>query len=262
MKKIYSLILVLAVLCSCSSDDTTTGQEPDPIESQLSGTPGFLKYTKENHYGSITTIYYSYDGDKLSKIFYSGGSYSVYTYTGDLITLVERFKSDNTILFTEKYFYDEEERLIKHEEAFPDKPLRITELTHNEDGSTTVVFKIIQNGETQILWTCIQRYNDLGELIEIDYGNQKELITYDTANNPWSLIKGFDKISVNGISYSNLHNVINIRTIWYTNGIQDHFQDRPQERTYNDAGFPLTLKMDIEYELNTTSTYNYTYTYF
>lgn len=268
MKKIYSLIFLLAVLCSCSSDDTApiandpnpTWQDPaqqflDSLNSQLSGTPGFLKsiqkynYNLSATYSNSFTRYHSYEGDKLAKILevswsgaygYSLGATSVYTYTGDLITQIERSGSDNAILSTIKYFYDNQQRLIRYEISYQET-FKVTEFTHNEDNSVTAVFKEANGaGELEVISTQIQYYNELGEMIKIINGNTETRITYDTSSNPYKLIKGFDKLSIYGKEYSHLHNVTNIRTITHIEGTPDQISDSPETWTYNGDSFPLT----------------------
>jgi hypothetical protein len=85
MKKILLLLsFSVVLLSSCSSDDSS------PSESQ----PLLLKTMTEGDvlFGQTVT-HFTYNGNKLVEIFKDGDDdyADVYTYTGDLITKIEKF---------------------------------------------------------------------------------------------------------------------------------------------------------------------------
>ncbi|MFZ0596127.1 MAG: hypothetical protein WAM46_04030, partial [Flavobacterium sp.] len=102
MKKILFLFsaLSMVLISSCSSDDSSTDEGSATLLPQK-----ITETTVENGKSGSLVYTLTYDGNKLKDIATTDASRTVYTYTGDVITKVESYKS-GVLQSTDTYAYE------------------------------------------------------------------------------------------------------------------------------------------------------------
>jgi hypothetical protein len=233
MKKILCLFSALSIvlMSSCSSDDTSNeaGSEtllPKKIveTTVLDGKSGTLDYT-------IT-----YDGNKLKQISLSDASKYVYTYTGDLITKIEAFKSSE-LQSTDVYAYEGGKLVSKITTyAFGSTPAQKLTFVYNANGTVNANESEISNKvETKYDTTTLYTFAN-GNIVSSEYINgerEKITSTFDDKKNPFTNVTGaklllnldenFDFYSINNlltqttVSYDSTGKITDTETITFTN---------------------------------------------
>ncbi|WP_347050687.1 hypothetical protein [Flavobacterium olei] len=189
MKKILCLFGALALsLTSCSSDDNssdpgTANALPTKITETIveNGKSGSLDYT------------FTYDGNKLKQISLSDASKSVYTYTGDLITKVESYKS-GVLFSTDVYAYENGKLISKiTTNAFNATSQEKLTFVYNANGTVNVnQSEIINKQEIKYDTTTLYTFAN-GNMISSEYYDgvkEKITSTFDDKKSPFVNITG------------------------------------------------------------------------
>lgn len=238
MKKLFCLVAFSALfLTSCgSSDDSSTNDESGVL----------LKKTIETYAsdGSTVTTNYTYSGKKMVKSTDSDGYYENYTYTGDLLTKVEYYDGDDTLLQRETFSYNANGKLTTYLALDLDSDTGHKETyVYNSNGTvSTASFSGDATTQTNPVRTGVVHFTTTGEVssfdsVEIFMGmTSTTSYTYDTKNNPFKNVIGFDKlIFIDSEATGLTHNVL---TESYTSTSQDYVYTSTY--TYNSLNFPLT----------------------
>lgn len=198
MKKImYAFSALIVVLTSCSNDENPTANPPNVL---------LKKKIEIYNNGSELTTDYSYDGNKLVTESSSNGTYK-YTYSGDLITGIETFNSNDDLIRAKVFTYNSEGKLSSgiDKDFMNDYAFKET-YTYNSYGTATITWYYGNlTAQTQPGGWDYKYYYANGEVIKKGYLYNEATYTYDNKNNPYKNITGIGNVqnsfgSVNGIS--------------------------------------------------------------
>lgn len=252
MKKILLLLsFSVVLLSSCSSDDSSTS------ESQ----PLLLKTMTEGDvlFGQTVT-HYSYNGNKLVEIFKDGDDddyIDAYTYTGDLITKIEKFyvfdfgtpSEDRQLLSTDQFAYNSNNQLVQFTTTSQDfDGERVTTYTYNSNNTVSFAQNANVPGEpTESLKTGTITMGN-GEITKLQVVKQFDSYTdnyaYDTKNSIFKNVTGYDKILLTHIlgTQGSLTWVNSI-----VGGISHNFLNHQgdYQYTYNSDNYPLTANQSL-----------------
>lgn len=230
MKKLFALVSAFAlVFTSCSNDeDDNSNNIPDVLVTKIIET-----YDDNSTY----TTEYVYSGTKLVSSTGSDGEYELFTYTGNLITKIEYFLSDDTLDELETYTYDSSDRLISFVRVFPtntDWGNKET-YTYNTNGTISVnYYSGDYNSQTNLDQTGVITFLN-GEISQIatSDGNTDDY-TYDNKNNPFKNVLGYNKIYFTDALTDGVVNNVVTMTSSLTGG------SYVNTNTYNSNDFILT----------------------
>lgn len=235
MKKLLSLFSAIAlILSSCSSEDDSNNSSVVLLKKTID--------TYEDN--STFTTNYEYSGNKLVKVSDEDGEYQLFTYTGNLITKIEYFLSDNTLDQVDTYTYDSSERLIQMVRVFPtDTDLGNKETyTYNANGTVTANYYSGDNtSQTNLDNTAIITISN-NNVTQIVFTSGRTITyTYDSKKNPMVNVLGLDKlIFTDGEGDSALNNILTIVDSegWLssTSTLQYNSQDYPTSGTTTEDG--------------------------
>lgn len=233
MKKILCLFsaLTIALMSSCSSDDNNSEEG----SAALLPTKITITSVEDGKSGSIDYTM-TYDGNKLKQISLSDASKSVYTYTGDLITKVEYYKS-GVLMSTDVYAYDNGKLMSRiSTSAFGSTSQEKLTFVYNANGTVNVnQSEIINKQEIKYDTTTLYTF-DNGNIITEEYINgikEKITSTYDDKKSPFVNIAGikfllsldldFDLYSANNtltsttVTYNSSGTAVQTASAKYTN---------------------------------------------
>ena len=260
MKKHLCLLSAcLVVLFSCSSDDSTSEnlnpENPNPENPTSQNL--LLKKTVEDDvlFGGGETNY-TYEGNKLVEINRYEQESDIYTYTGNLVTKIEKFKiyysgtpdEETELLSTDHFEYNSNNQLIEFKTTTPDSEMeRVTTYVYNNDN--TVSFEQYENypgNEPELLKTGIITLQD-GEISKLQVIKEFDSFTdnynYDTKNSLFKNVLGYDKLIFTHIigkqgSFNSGDTVLA--------GISHNFVNNGElEYTYNTDNYPITAKQSF-----------------
>lgn len=189
MKKILCLFsaLSMVLISSCSSEDNESEESVNALPSKITET-----IVEEGESGTLDYTF-TYDGNKLKQISLSDASKSVYTYTGDVITKIEQYKSG--ILFsTDDYTYENGKLITKvTTQAFNSSIKEKLTFVYNANGTVNAnQSEIIDGQEVKYDTTTLYTFAN-GNLISSEYINgerDKVTSTYDDKKSPFVNITG------------------------------------------------------------------------
>jgi hypothetical protein len=190
MKKFLCLFSALSVvlLSSCSSDDNNSdgGSSSTALPSKITvttvedGDTGTLDYT------------FTYDGNKLKQISLSDASKYVYTYTDNLITKVELYKS-SVLVATDVYAYENGKLISRITTSALNSIKEKLTFVYNANGTVNVNESEIINGQ-EIKYDTTTLYTFANDNIIstefIDGGKENITNTYDSKKSPFVNITG------------------------------------------------------------------------
>jgi hypothetical protein len=211
MKKILCLLIVaIGLFWSCIPNPE---ENPDP-EVFVNTNVLLTKTIAVFNNGNVITTNYTYDGNKLVSIIDNNVSdprNEYYTYTGDLITKIESKAIDGTIVETEVFSYNSDNKLTSEVVSnLIDNNGDKYNYVYSTDGTISVT-QFIGNAttQTQLNSTETITFAD-GEVATIISSSGNNLTyTYDSKNNPLKNVTGMDKIAYSGSeSRGILHNII------------------------------------------------------
>ncbi len=255
MKKIICLLGFSAlVFTSCSSGDSSS----TTTESDVLVTKTIETYAND---GSTVTTNYSYNGKKMVKATDSDGYYEKYTYTGDLLTKVEYFSDADELEETETFTYNTSGKLATYvrSEWIVDQGVR-EEFVYNSNGTvSTTTYSGTPTLQTFPLNTSVVYFSgsevSMTELYNGSALASMHTYTYDTKNNPFKNVTGFDKIAV--IEAESVGLIHNILTDTYSESSNTFTYNNVY--TYNSLNFPLTNADTEGTDATTTITTQYFY---
>lgn len=174
-------------MSSCSSDDSSTEGSDALLPTKIvettvvDGESGTLDYT------------FTYDGNKLKQVSLSDASKYVYTYTGDVITKVEEFKS-GVLESTAVYAYEGGKLASKITTyAFSSTPPQKLTFVYNANGTVNAnQSEIIDNVEVEYDTTTLYTFSN-GNIVSSEYINgerEKSTSTFDDKKSPFTNVTG------------------------------------------------------------------------
>jgi hypothetical protein len=196
MKKlIYLLSIILLLLHSCSSGDSSTGADNSTPSNNI------LLKSATSTQGDVSN--FIYNGSKLDKIVNdSGANYTQVTYTGDLITKTEEFNNNKLSSKTIYLYNDTKLAQVNHYGYYYTDPKLDASAfyTYNSNGTVSVSSYLIDsNGKEEsshiLFFDSARKMNKIG----IDYNvdgiiDGYTYLEYDSKNNPLYNITGVDKM--------------------------------------------------------------------
>jgi len=189
MKKILCLFsaLSIALMTSCSSDDSTEVASETLLPTKI------VETTVENGKSGSLDYTFTYDGNKLKQISLSDASKYVYTYTGDVITKVEEFKS-SVLQSTDVYAYEGGKLASKITTyAFGSTPPQKLTFVYNANGTVNAnQSEIINKQEIKYDTTTLYTFAN-GNIVSSEYINgerEKITSTFDDKKSPFTNITG------------------------------------------------------------------------
>lgn len=242
-KFFYLITFSLLFLFSCSSEDSSS--ENTPPQNFL------LKKIVEGDVvfgGSFTD--YTYDGNKLVEINRNDEKSDIYTYTGNLITKIEKFQiyyagtpdEETELLSTDHFEYNTNNQLVEFKTTTPySDEERVTTYVYNNN---TVTFEQYENNPgiaPELLKTGTITLQD-GEIVQLqvvkEFDSYTDNYTYDAKNSIFKNVLGYDKLIFTHIigkqgSFTSVDTIIG--------GISQNFVNNNEfEYTYNSDNYPIT----------------------
>lgn len=217
MKKILCLFsaLALVLISSCSSDDSSNDAASDTLLPKK-----IVETTVESGKSGSITYTITYDGNKLKDIATTLASRSVYTYTGDVITKIESYKS-SVLQITEVYAYEGGKlasRIVTREanKSILDK----LTFVYNANGTITSKFsQIINKVEVPYDSTTTYIFSN-GNLVSTEYVDglkEKITSTFDDKKSPFTNITGVKLLLDldDNFDFSSVNNAVTNTTVTY-----------------------------------------------
>lgn len=251
MKKILLLFsFSVVLLSSCSSDSSSsTNSQPLLLKTMTEGDVLFGQ--------TVTT--FTYNGNKLVEIFKDGDDdfSNVYTYTGDVITKIEKFAVYNfgttfetrELLSTDQFAYNTNNQLIQFTTTSQDfEGERVTTYTYNSNNTVSFAQNAYVPGQpAESLKTGTITMGN-GEIIKLqvvkEFDSYTDNYTYDTKNSIFKNVTGYDKILLTHIigRQSSMTWVDSI-----VGGISHNFLNHQgdYQYTYNSDNYPLTANQSL-----------------
>lgn len=278
MKKIALLLASFLVFTfnSCSSSDDAVTQEPEDLSGNV-----LLKKTITTKGSVVTTDTYFYVGFKIDKILSTNGTNNdetKFTYTGDLITKVEKYS--NAILKSKKeytYQNDKITQVIMYEYSggtLSAKKKTVYDhhlINGNEEVADYEVFSInlsnsqetiISDGTVYFSGTTVssQINTDYPIIAGGRYNDKWEEYTYNSKKNPTINIVGYKKLfdNVETTSSGNLGNIKRTADEYVSGSWTTVVSSYKRLFTYNESFFPIERKMyDRNQVLDNTTQFFY-----
>jgi uncharacterized lipoprotein YehR (DUF1307 family) len=252
MKKIILTLAIQFVLNACSKDDSST-ETPLADNSVV-----LLKklVTKNNINTDVSTSEMTYDGNKIVQMTSSHGKI-VYTYTGNLITKTETSTTNSTAKQQTVYTYESDKLISSLFSTVNQIPSVTSKIDYTYNSDNTISY--IETEKTNIngIRTTItsgKLYFSNGNLVkkESQQGDATSGITnssveylYDTKNNPFNNVLGYNKLLESEMGSNNLLKTTG-KSSYTLNGVTTQNGDSVQNynyTSYNDKGYPLELKI-------------------
>jgi hypothetical protein len=255
MKKLFLVISAFAlVFSSCS----TSSVDPDPVTPVTPPSSVLLSKIIRTKNGTTVTTNLTYNGNKALSAISDNGTSVIYTYTGDLITKIEKF--NGTVLTTRNtYAYNVDEKVASYitinynTSNYGSKYLYV----YNSDGTISIT-KYTGNETSQtVLYNTGKAFFTSGQITKVEeyipaaplspaYTSTSNYV-YDTKLNAASNVTGLNKLILQGYSAGLGGNAHNLLSDTRSNGTVTTSTD-VSTFTYNASNCPVT-------ETN-TSTYN------
>ncbi|WP_316634403.1 hypothetical protein [uncultured Flavobacterium sp.] len=239
MKKILCLFGALAlVLTSCSSDDSSKDAASETLLPKK-----IVETTVENGKSGSVTYTITYDGNKLKEIALSDASRSVYTYTGDLITKVELYRS-SILQSTDVYAYENGKLTSKiTTKAFGSSPQQKLTFVYNANGTVNAnQSEIIDRQEVKYDTTTLYTFLN-GNLVTSEYINSerdKVSSTFDDKKSPFSSVTGAKLLLDldDNFDFSSVNNIVkNVAVAYASNGAVTSTSTTTNINKYNASNF-------------------------
>ena len=226
-------LLFIATLISCSSDNgSDTNINP-------SNTILVKKIIKTYGPNAVDILTYKYDGNKIVSKTWDGGAITYYTYTGDLITKIETKVANNMLGSSYEYTYlnGKVAKVVEKENGETDSRT----YTYNANGTVSYIRTRTGSQNTTGLLTF-----ENGNLVKNEEGTSIYIFGYDTKNNPFKNVLGFNLLfDTNEDTYSQNNMTQDGRG---GDGSTDHYTFKydangyPTERTGDNPYFPETYQ--------------------
>jgi len=238
MKKIMCIIAIgVAMLTSCSEDDSV-------IVPEVNQEVVLLKQTINSN---VLVLDYAYEGNKLMSIINNQGTTTTLTYTGDLITRIDKSYNDVNgspqALFIEME-YDSNDKLSSYIKYEADGIIaRRYELTYNAGYYTKKTYW--GDYTTQALLAATDHvYIENGNIttIIISETESRYEYLYDTKNAPLKNILEVDVFSIleNDVLFKSGYSVNNISSHTYAEMVVISYNSPVTNYSYNSNDYPET----------------------
>ncbi|MBL0014269.1 MAG: hypothetical protein IPP30_11390 [Flavobacterium sp.] len=234
MKKILILLFFTIALASCSSGS----------DSDSSSSTGVLltKIVLESESGTRTTTYV-YNGNKMNTIS-NGSTVSYFYYSGNLVSNIESFYN-NQLMSVFTFDYNNAGKLVQSKlESFSNDLVIRDTFIYNDDNTISVNEYGTFEGGPETLQTQKYFLDSEGEIIRIEKndgsGTAVSLYTYDTKNNPFKNVLGFDKL-FNIMSLGIKHNTV---TTLETDFDGSTISSTEKKIIYNAQDYPVTMQYE------------------
>lgn len=254
---------------SCSSNNSSNDTNNNNSSQNL-----FLKKITEGDAvlgGSGSS--YTYNGNKLVEILRTQSSYTSsdkYTYTGDLITKIEKYEvhylgtssESRTLISTDQFQYNNNNQLVQFKTTTPNSDYEDV-TTYVYTNNNTVTFQQFENspGTAPVSLKTGTITVQNGELVRVQVVKQFDSYTkdytYDTYNSVFKNVLGYDKLMFSHIigkqgSMTSLSTIIGGVSHNFTNG------NGTLEYTYNTNNYPLIAKQ----KMGTTVLHTFNFEYY
>lgn len=247
-KNLWLLSASLLFLFSCSSDDSSpTNQIPVSQNLLLS------KIVEDDALFGGNTTNLTYNGNKLVEINRYEQESDMYTYSGDLITKIEKFNvylsgtpnEDRVLVSTDLFVYNSNNQLVEFKTILESTPLeRVTNYVYNTNNTVTFQQHEYYPSELPELvktGTITMQNGEIGTLQVVKtFDSFTANYTYDTKNSMFKNVVGYDKLIFTHIigtqgSFTSGETVLA--------GISHNFVNNGElEYTYNSDDYPITAK--------------------
>jgi hypothetical protein len=189
MKKLlYLFCASLLVMTSCSSDDDSNSV--DPVNLTL------VKKTVSTGMDGDRTSLITYNGNKIVSIVTNNVYKTNFTYTGDVITKIESLDEKNVVDDVTEYTYVNGKVVSFIEKDVEATYNSKTKYTYNTDGTISYEkFNINKITGTEVAAGNSGKYTFKdGNLIKIVDSRSSVVYEYDTKNNPYKNVLGFNQL--------------------------------------------------------------------
>ena len=238
MKKIILLICASMLIFSCSksSDDANaTAQQAGNLISRLETTTN----------GSTQKNYYTYNGNKILKIVSNGMREIRFTYDGNFISKQETFEN-NFLTTTITYSYENGKlKSVYQTNTEPNEANNYKQVfVHNVDGSINFTNFSYQSPNTEIV-DCTGKYTFVNSnRTKVEFNNvttsSVSIYTYDSKNNGFRNILGFDKLIFIEGSMPNNFQTINFQSTNIANNTISFTSEAVNTYIYNANNYPIS----------------------
>lgn len=241
MKKVilgFSALLLILSSCSPSSDSSSSSSTLKLHQQIITGSGA-----------DDNTETYTYNGDKLVRIDNSvDGSYTKVYYTGDLVTKFEDYDNTDFLFGKSIYTYNAENKLASYISSDFDQDTAEKEVfTYNTNGTISSSYYYGDSATTvptDLVTTRVITLLD-GEVhtvVSTGDDNSTYTYTYDSKNNPYKNILGFDKLGgyADGENLGIMHNIVTETHVNAGVTSTDNYA-----YTYNSSDFPLTSVVSV-----------------
>ncbi|MDI1315767.1 hypothetical protein [Flavobacterium sp.] len=234
MKKIVlACSALLLMLSSCSSSDSNSSSSNQKLRQEI---------TTDNA-GNSDTQTFTYTGDKLLRVNDSDGTYYKAIYTGNLITKLEGYDDTDALIDQSTFTYNSNNKLASYIYLdFEQDTAEREVFAYNSDGTISSSYYYGNSASatpTDLVTTRTITLLD-GEVVSIvstGDDNSSYTYTYDTKNNPYKNILGYDKIA----GYADAGNRGVLRNIVTETRVTTGFTYTDNySYTYDTSDFPLT----------------------
>lgn len=178
-KNIIVAFLLICTLTACSKDSESE-TETQPTASIL-----VKKIIKTYGQNTVDVLTYKYDGNKIISKTWDGGLTTYYTYTKDVITKIETKGTDNITKASFDYTYLNGKVAKELEKNNWETDSRT--YTYNANGTVSYVRERSSGSTTTGLLTFQN-----GNLVKNEEGTSTYIFGYDTKNNPFKNVLGFN----------------------------------------------------------------------
>lgn len=210
MKQLFLMVLCCMVFAGCSSDDNA---------ANASNTEGSIltKGTATFNDGTVFTSRYTYEDRRLVKIVTDDG-FTVYNYSGELITKAETYNNDSVLLATVLFEYYPNRKIKRSLTTFSNGNVISYVYAYNEDGSVAVTRYIGSEIEENID-NIGYLYFENGEMVKkvmtkVGEPTATYTYTYDDKNSPRRFNPGYYEISYyldfSFYAIGNQHNLLSV----------------------------------------------------
>jgi len=249
---VFVILIILFGHSSCSKDESNSADN--------SGDVTLVKTIVYSDYPFMQQ--YTYDGTKLKKLKtdtsghtgYGNGYYLTFTYTGDLITKIESYDSNDALNAYVDIKYSNGR--ILEAKTYAAKLLKAKyEYTFNSDGSVDEnVTSYFDSSKGNVFDSTRLFFDSTGNLIKTtNTDNSSTVYTYDEKNNPLKNITGLrEALCLRDLEYAQ-NNVITM--VDYNGTIQSFKTLRNYQ--YNAEGFPLSCVISANGKSSSTINYYY-----
>ncbi|TPD67013.1 hypothetical protein [Flavobacterium microcysteis] len=243
MKKI-ALLFCLAILLSCSSDDSS--QPHDTTADVL------LKKTITQSNGNSYETLFTYDGKKLLQA-RSVKENKKFNYSGNNISKISWYTNpdtDNTLSQTVEFEYLPDGKLKKFKQE-SDNPLTV-EFTYVGQDTVNFVARAYRSSYDFVGYFTV-RDNEISEYVYLNGGRPRPSVkyTYDSKNHPLKNVTGYNKLFLYHYFYNSAHfngfttNVGSSKNCISNSLIQDpSVIEVMNTYEYNENGFPKVINKD------------------